>query len=85
MLHSKTMTVDDTFALLGTANLDVRSFFLNFEVNVLMYGPQITHELRFAQMAYMNDSELLTMEVWNSRASWRRYAESVAALFAPLL
>src|SRR5690606_13797231 len=54
MLHSKTMSVDDNFALLGTANLDVRSFFLNFEVNVMMYGEQITREMRFAQMAYIN-------------------------------
>lgn len=85
MLHSKTMTVDDSFALLGTANLDVRSFFLNFEVNVVMYGPQITHELRFAQMAYINDSELLTLEQWNARPQYQRYLESAAALFSPLL
>lgn len=85
MLHSKTMTVDDNFALLGTANLDVRSFFLNFEVNVVMYGPQITHELRFAQMGYMNDSDLLTQEQWNRRPYYKRYLESAAALFSPLL
>lgn len=85
MLHAKTMTVDDTFALLGTANLDIRSFFLNFEINVLLYGQQITHEMRFAQMAYINDSTLLTRQQWNRRPGWVRYVESAAALFSPLL
>lgn len=85
MLHSKTMSVDDNFALLGTANLDVRSFFLNFEVNVMMYGEQITREMRFAQMAYINESDLLTLEHWSKRPHYRRYLESAAALFSPLL
>lgn len=85
MLHAKTITVDDNLALLCTSNLDIRSFFLNFEVNVVMYGQQITHEMRFAQMGYMNDSELLTAERWQSRATHLKYLESAAALFSPLL
>jgi cardiolipin synthase A/B len=85
LLHAKTMTVDDSFALLGSSNLDIRSFYLNFELNVLMYGPQITRELRFAQQSYLNQSRPLTLEQWRRRPLWRRYAQHAAALLSPIL
>src|SRR5690606_32814868 len=84
-LHSKTITVDDSFALLGSSNLDVRSFYLNFEVNVLLYGPQVTHELRFAQMGYLNDADKITLEHWLRRPVMPRYLDAAAALLSPLL
>jgi cardiolipin synthase len=85
VLHAKTMTVDDSFALLGSANLDTRSFYLNFEVNVLMYGPDITSELRFAQMTYLNQSNPVDPAEWARRPKWKEIAESAAALLSPLL
>jgi cardiolipin synthase A/B len=85
LLHAKTITVDDTVALLGSTNLDRRSFNLNFEVNVLMYGPQIVSKLRFAQQTYIDGSTLLDAEAWAGRPSWRRYLQAFAALFSPLL
>ena len=85
MLHSKTMTVDDSFAFIGSANLDIRSLHLNFELNVLLYGSQITHELRSTQQSYLNDSVRITLETWRRRPKRRRYVESVAALLSPLL
>ncbi len=85
LLHAKTITVDDSFALLGSSNLDIRSFYLNFELNVLMYGPQITRELRFAQQSYLNGSRPLTLDEWRQRPLWRRYAQHAAALLSPIL
>ena len=85
MLHSKTITVDDAFALLGSANLDIRSFYLNFEINVLLYGPEITAQLRFAQQQYLDQSESLDLETWRQRPLIRQYLESAAALFSPIL
>lgn len=85
LLHSKTMTVDDSFALLGSSNLDIRSFYLNFELNVLMYGPQITKELRFAQSRYISESVPVDAAVWRRRPVWKRYTEHAAALLSPLL
>lgn len=85
LLHSKTVSIDDAFALLGSTNMDVRSFYLNFEINVLMYGAQITRELRFAQMSYLNESKEVTLEFWRSRPVWKQYAASAAALLSPLL
>ncbi|MFW6060967.1 MAG: cardiolipin synthase [Phycisphaeraceae bacterium] len=85
MLHAKTITVDDAFALLGSANLDIRSFYLNFEINVLLYGPEITGELRFAQQRYLAQSQQLNLEQWRARPILRQYVESAAALLSPIL
>ncbi len=85
MLHAKTATIDDSFALLGSANIDIRSFHLNFEINVLLYGPQITSTLRFAQRRYMAESEPLDAERWSQRPKLSQYAEGAAALVSPLL
>lgn len=85
MLHAKTITVDDAFALLGSANLDIRSFYLNFEVNVLLYGQQVTQHLRFAQQHYLNQSEPVVLSAWRKRPVVKQYAEGVASLFSPLL
>jgi len=84
-LHSKTMTVDDSFAFIGSANLDIRSFHLNFELNVLLYGPQITHELRAVQERYIADSKQVSLDTWRKRPIAKRYIESAAALLSPLL
>lgn len=85
MLHAKTITVDDAFALLGSANLDIRSFYLNFEINVLLYGPEITAQLRFAQRQYLAASDPLHLNEWRNRPLLRQYVESAAALFSPIL
>lgn len=85
MLHAKTITVDDAFALLGSANLDIRSFYLNFEINVLLYGPGITAQLRFAQQRYLAQSDKLDLEQWRARPMWQQYVESAAALLSPIL
>jgi cardiolipin synthase len=85
LLHAKTITVDDSMALLGSTNLDRRSFNLNFEVNVLMYGREIVSKLRFAQQDYIDTSIVLNAERWAARPMWRRYLQSFAALFSPLL
>lgn len=85
MLHAKTMTVDDSLALLGSSNLDVRSFYLNFELNVLMYGPQITAQLRFAQTRYLQESEPVNLARWKKRATSLKYLEAASALLSPLL
>ncbi|MAE68035.1 MAG: cardiolipin synthase [Phycisphaeraceae bacterium] len=85
LLHAKTMTVDDSFALLGSSNFDIRSFYLNFELNVLLYGPQMTRELRFAQTQYISDAQPVDLAEWRQRPIARRYAQSAAALLSPLL
>jgi cardiolipin synthase len=85
MLHAKTITVDHAFALLGSANLDIRSFYLNFEINLLLYGAQITNYLRFAQQRYINESEPVSLAEWRRRPMAKQCVENAAALLSPLL
>lgn len=84
LLHAKTVTVDDTFALLGSANLDVRSFYLCFEINVVLYGPEVTLRLREEQEQYLYDSTRLDLETWKRRPFYKTYLENTAGLLAPL-
>jgi cardiolipin synthase len=85
MLHAKTITVDHAFALLGSANLDIRSFYLNFEINLLLYGPQITNYLRFAQHRYLAESDPIVLEEWRKRPATKQCIDNAAALLSPLL
>ena len=85
LLHSKTVTVDDAFGLFGSANLDVRSFDLNFELSVLLYGKEVTDQLRKIQSAYLDQSQRLNAEEWSHRPALRRYADGAISLLSPLL
>ena len=85
LLHSKTMTVDDSIALIGSSNFDIRSFAINFELNMLLYGPEVTSRLRYEQMAYLADSRQLDLESWQRRSSIQRMVDNVARLMSPLL
>ncbi len=85
LLHSKTVTIDDSMALLGSSNLDVRSFYLNFELSILMYGANITAQLRQAQQSYINQSIEIDLKRWLQRPAWRTYGDQAMALLSPLL
>jgi len=85
LLHTKSTTVDDTFALFGSANLDVRSFNLNFELTVLLYGADATRSIRRIQEGYAADSIPIDPLAWARRPALKRYTESALALLSPLL
>ena len=85
LLHAKTTTVDDAFSLFGSANLDVRSFNLNFELSVLMYGAEVTEQIRTIQTGYMTDSNRIDPSEWKDRSAARRYADGAVSLVSPLL
>lgn len=85
LLHTKSTTIDDTFALFGSANLDVRSFNLNFELTTLLYGPEATGSLRKIQESYLADSIALDPKEWAKRSAVLQYTESAISLLSPLL
>lgn len=85
LIHSKTATVDETVALFGSANLDIRSFHLNFEISVLAYGKDITLRLRQEQMRYVEQSSPIDPSQWARRSTLARYFDSVVSLISPLL
>ncbi|WP_019615885.1 cardiolipin synthase [Psychromonas ossibalaenae] len=85
LLHSKSIVVDEKIALLGTVNLDRRSFWLNFEMTMLVDNRYFTSELLNLQMNYLADSQRLQLEEWQSRSYGKKLLESCVYLFSPLL
>ncbi|MGW8257627.1 MAG: cardiolipin synthase, partial [Thermoguttaceae bacterium] len=67
LLHAKTMCVDDSIAFIGSSNFDIRSFALNFEINLLFYGAEVAAKLRSQQQRYIDLSFQLTAEEWKKR------------------
>lgn len=85
LLHSKTMRVDDRFAIVGSDNLDIRSFELNFELSLLFYSHEVAEQLGRQQAIYLENAFELTAERWAQRPAWKRVAHDVAKLLSPLL
>lgn len=85
LLHAKTATVDRSVSMVGSANLDTRSFWLNFEATLFIYDPAFTHELRFMQRHYMNESEPVHLSEWRRRPYIARLTDNIARMFSPLL
>jgi cardiolipin synthase len=84
-IHAKTLVVDDDISLVGTANLDVRSFRLNFEVAALMFGEPANRTLATAYEMDLEDSREVTSEQCASYPFVQRLGQAFARLFSPLL
>lgn len=85
LLHSKAMTVDGAFSMIGSANLDMRSFWLNFEVTLFVYDQTFTGELRALQEGYIQKSERIEITRWRKRPLPVRALENVVRLFGGVL
>lgn len=84
-LHAKHLSIDDHLVLIGSTNIDIRSFALNAEVNVLIYDSKVAAELQRVQEAYFAASHLLKPEEWAQRPLRTRVAQNVARLLDSLL
>lgn len=85
MIHAKTVVVDDFFAAVGTANLDNRSFRLNFEVCAIFYGPAHAHELAAQFRRDLAKSREIKVATRRKIAFRWRAAEAGARILSPLL
>ena len=85
LLHAKTLTVDRTSAMISTANLDLRSFELNFELALMVYDSDFASELHFLQTDYIARSRSVSLQEWAARPFHRRLADNAAKLVAPIL
>jgi cardiolipin synthase len=84
-LHAKHLTIDDDVTLIGSSNMDIRSFQLNAEISLLMYDGGITREVQRMQQHYFTGSDMLTLEEWRSRPWSQQVLENLARLISPLL
>lgn len=83
--HSKTVVVDGIVASVGTANVDMRSFDQNFEVNLIVYERNFARNIAASFMEDLKESREESMHRWKFRKKKDKVRESVARLFAPLL
>jgi cardiolipin synthase len=84
-LHSKTITVDGDFALFGSVNLDMRSFWLNFEATLFIYDPDVCMKLLTLQRTYMRSCIDLDLRQFDARSPFERFKEKAVLLIGPLL
>lgn len=84
-LHAKLLTIDDHVALTGSTNMDIRSFALNAEINLLIYDRQVVEQLKVVQEDYFINSDLLTREQWSKRSVLEKMAHNTARLMDSFL
>lgn len=85
MLHAKTMVIDETLALVGSANLDMRSFRLNFEVGAMIDNPTVATVLHERFLSQSAASREITLEAVRNWTVAQRIRSGAARLFSPLL
>ena len=84
-LHSKVLIVDHFLSLVGSANMDERSFSLNFEASALLYSYEINKKLREQFDQDLQHSTHITQECYEKRPLMQKIKEPIARLFSPLL
>lgn len=82
VLHAKHFTIDDEVAIIGSSNMDMRSFSLNLEVSVMMRGESIIRELRAIEQSYRENSHELTLDEWMKRPAHMRIFDDLARVTA---
>ena len=86
LLHAKTITIDREIAVVMSANLDRRSFELNFECGAIIYDSDFASELRLLQRSYISRSEAIDRVQWKKeRGVGSRISDTVAGFLSPLL
>jgi cardiolipin synthase A/B len=85
MLHMKLLLVDDDLAIVGSSNMDARSYFLNFEVDLVVYAGPILAKLRAVAEMEKEASAPVSLEVIKRRPLWRLVVTRIAGLFTPVL
>lgn len=84
-MHAKTIVVDSQICSIGTANMDIRSFALNYEINALIYDEGIARQLSSQFAADLVSSQEFTLDSYARLSRLKRLRNSLAKLFAPLL
>ena len=84
-IHSKVIIIDDKITSTGSANMDLRSFMLNFEINAFIYDKEIIDIMTKDFLQDMKNSDELKIEDFKNRSTTKKVKESIARLFSPIL
>jgi cardiolipin synthase len=85
LLHAKNAVIDGRLAMIGSANFDRRSFDLNFEITLLVFGEDFARGVLALQDKYLADSIIVDPANWRRRSRWKRFRDNAASLLSPLL
>jgi cardiolipin synthase len=84
-VHSKTLVTDGKLSIVGTANMDHRSFEMNFEVNVIVYNEKFAQQMRQVFFDDLKDADKIDPELWYKRSAYKQLPERIARLFSPIM
>ncbi len=82
--HAKNIIVDNKYAFIGTINMDYRSLFLHYECGALVIDSKEIYEMCADFLDTLNDSELVSYEVWKKRPTYQKLIAFILNLFAPM-
>jgi cardiolipin synthase len=85
LLHTKAVLIDEDITVFGTVNMDLRSFYLNLELSLIIYEPRINAELGAIIDGYVGRSAVVDKAAWAARRPTQRFLESLSRLAGPLL
>jgi cardiolipin synthase A/B len=85
LLHTKSITVDGEFCVVGSVNTDMRSLWLNFEISLFVYDEGFTRQVRELQASYISQSTFIDREHFGQRTFRQRLLANIMRLFAPVL
>lgn len=84
-MHAKTIVSDDIVLTVGTANMDIRSFKLNFEMNAFIYSINAAKKQKEIFEEDMKNSIELTKDMYDSRGGVIKFKESISRILSPIL
>lgn len=84
ILHAKHLSIDDDVAVIGSSNMDIRSFNLNFEVCMLVRGPSFVADMRKVEEGYRAVGRRLTLEEWEQEPATATFLDGIARLTSAL-
>lgn len=84
LLHSKHITIDDDIAIIGSSNLDIRSFELNLESTLIAYDKSVVKDLQKVQKRDIKNSTQLNLKQWEKRSTYEKFLDSIARLTSSL-
>lgn len=84
-VHAKTLTTDGQLSVVGTANMDYRSFELNFEVNAIIYDAAFAENMRKVFFEDLKYAEQIDKDIWLDRPGYVQLPEKIARLFSPVM
>ena len=84
-LHSKVVSIDHEISTVGSANMDIRSFVLNFETNAFVYDPEFALQLETFFEQDTEKSTRLTTEYFEKQSFWLTFLQKFSRLFSPIL